>query len=734
MSAPGLIRNWLETSVISRGLLAFFLTGVTVFLLSWRGIPFRLQEVEGQPAGRDIVATVDFTYPDWGRTEEAAQAAVARQPPVYNLGGFRPEGTRNPWALLVRPLGGPAAAERLLESLLVRPLRSAQSSPEFPPSVLLRELALGLARDIHESGIMAPEVRDTLLNEGRRYVKVATPSDRSLHRRQLAEVFSPSGAAGEFSRRFGEALSLPPAAAAAISSRLEDAFRPNLSSNPVRTRELREAARRGVEPVVISAGRGERLVEQGEVIGFQELVKLRAYQERLFRERPPISIVQQAVGTAIVVGFLYGIAAFFLKIYQPAIFRSNTSLLLLAVIIFLVLGLSWGLMYLSWNLSPRVAEYFRHLSPVAAGAILICLLLGLRPAVFLTPILAFLSAFMLNRDLGFLLVGVVGGMAGIFAIFGARRRIELFRAGTVVAVCSLAVVAGMGLVDGLSGSVVLKQSLGAVAGSAGAVFVALIALSLFESGFRVFSDIGLLELSDLNHPLLQELMLRAPGTYHHSLIVGALAERAAAAVGANPLLARVGAYFHDVGKIVKPDYFSENEGGGVSRHDRLIPSMSALILIAHVKEGVDLARRHRLDRRIVDIIQQHHGTSLIAYFYDRAERSRQMRFEIEENNFRYPGPRPQTREAAIVMLADAAEAASASLERPTTSRLENLVKKLVRERYLDSQLDRSDLTFIDLKKITDTLIRVLSARFHSRVKYPAAGEPEGRSGGEERKG
>lgn len=565
---------------------------------------------------------------------------------------------------------------------------------------------------------MSPEGRDALINEGRRNVLVAVPPDRSLQRRPIAEILSPSGAASALGRLLETELSFPDGSGEILAPSLERVFAPNLSPNPARTRELRETARRSVAPVTVSVSRGERLVEQGDPIGLQELVKLRAYQERLFRDRPPISIFHQALGTSVIVLFLYGIAAFFLKIYQPAVFGSNTSLLLLAVIILLVLAFSWGLMYLSWNLSPRMHEYFRHLSPVAAGAMLICLLLGLRPAVFLTPILAFLSAFILNRDLGFLLVGVVGGMAGVFSIYGARRRNELFRAGSVVAACSLAVVAGMGLVDGLSFSVVFKQASGAVVGSLGAAFVSLIALSLFESGFRVFSDIGLLELSDLNHPLLQELMLRAPGTYHHSLIVGALAERSAAAVGANPLLARVGAYFHDVGKIVKPGYFAENEVGEVSHHDHLIPSMSALILIAHVKEGVNLARRHRLDRRIVDIIRQHHGTSLIAYFYDRAERSRQMRFEIEENSFRYPGPRPASREAAIVMLADAAEAASASLERPTVSRLKSLVDGIVRERFLDSQLDHSKLTVTDLKTIADTLVRVLSARFHYRVKYP----------------
>jgi len=269
--------------------------------------------------------------------------------------------------------------------------------------------------------------------------------------------------------------------------------------------------------------------------------------------------------------------------------------------------------------------------------------------------------------------------------------------------------------------VFLSQGAGVAVAGVISAFVALIALGLFESLFRVSSDIGLLELSDLNHPLLRRLMIRAPGTYHHCLMVATLAEGAAEEVGANSLLARIGAYFHDVGKIVKPEYFTENETSGISRHDGLIPSMSSLILVAHVKEGVELARQYKLDRRIVSIIEQHHGTSLISYFYDRAERSRQLKFNIVEEDYRYPGPKPKNREAAIVMLADAVEAASNSLERPTPARLETMIKNIIRERFSDGQLDECNLTLANLKKIEESLIRLLSARYHTRVKYPEGG-------------
>jgi putative nucleotidyltransferase with HDIG domain len=234
---------------------------------------------------------------------------------------------------------------------------------------------------------------------------------------------------------------------------------------------------------------------------------------------------------------------------------------------------------------------------------------------------------------------------------------------------------------------------------------------------QVNTEMTLLELSDLNHPLMRQLSLQAPGTYHHSLIVGSLAETAAKAVGADPLLARVGACFHDIGKLQKPDYFVENEGVQGSRHAQLSPSMSALIISAHVKDGVAMAEEHNLPRAIIDIIEQHHGTSLMEFFYRRSKDARSGE-EPPEELFRYPGPRPKSREAAIILLADAAEAASRTLPEPSTARLQSLVHELTMKKLLDGQIDESPLTLADLAKAEKGFVRVLAAIFHGRVKYP----------------
>ena len=229
-----------------------------------------------------------------------------------------------------------------------------------------------------------------------------------------------------------------------------------------------------------------------------------------------------------------------------------------------------------------------------------------------------------------------------------------------------------------------------------------------------------MELADFNHPLLQRMTLEAPGTYHHSLVVGNLSDAACQAVGANALLARIGAYYHDIGKLSKPGYFSENQGPDLktSKHDTLSPTMSKLVIMNHVKEGVELAKKYKLNPQLVDFIEQHHGNSLVFYFYRRALENLDENEEINEEGFRYPGPKPKTKEAAIVLLADSVEAASRTLKEPNAGNIEELVHKVINNKFIDGQLDECDLTLKDLEKISAVFVRILSGIYHSRITYP----------------
>jgi putative nucleotidyltransferase with HDIG domain len=248
-------------------------------------------------------------------------------------------------------------------------------------------------------------------------------------------------------------------------------------------------------------------------------------------------------------------------------------------------------------------------------------------------------------------------------------------------------------------------------------------LPFVESLFGVQTDLSLIELGDVSHPLLQELVRRAPGTYNHSINVASLGEAAAEAIGAHGLLVRVGAYFHDIGKMLKPGYYVENQGTHGNRHEDLVPAMSTLVIIAHVKDGADLARQHHLPRPIIDFIEQHHGTTLVEYFFGRAAEMRDANPDpdsvvVDEANFRYPGPKPQTKEAAVLMLADAAESACRSLVEPAPARIEGLIQDLAMKRLLDGQFDACGLTLQELHTVQESLVKSLIAVYHGRVKYP----------------
>jgi putative nucleotidyltransferase with HDIG domain len=308
--------------------------------------------------------------------------------------------------------------------------------------------------------------------------------------------------------------------------------------------------------------------------------------------------------------------------------------------------------------------------------------------------------------------------SSILLVGSIRNRRKLIYVGLAVGVVATLTTVGVETLDAQPFASIWPEALryGLLSVFAGLLMLGL--LPFIESLFGVQTELSLLELGDVAHPLLQELVRRAPGTYNHSINVASIAEAAAESIGAKGLLVRVGAYFHDIGKMLKPGYFVENQGHDANRHESLVPAMSTLIIIAHIKDGADLARQHRLPKPIIDFIEQHHGTTLVEYFFRRASEANPDGGEVDESNFRYPGPKPQTKEAAVLMLADAVEGASRALVEPTPSRIENLVHDIAMKRLLDGQFDACGLTLQELATIEDSLVKSLTAVYHGRVKYP----------------
>lgn len=387
------------------------------------------------------------------------------------------------------------------------------------------------------------------------------------------------------------------------------------------------------------------------------------------------------------------------------------------------------------------------LVPYAFAPLTLSVLLGRNHGLYAAVFASLWGSLLVGRiDPVFLVISLITGFIAVYVTLQVRRRSRLIRAGVYVGIATWILAAAFGQIGPVvweslgqtDWKMIGYQSLAAIAtGIATAVVVSGI-LPMLESFFKITTDISWLEMSDLNHPLLKRLSMEAPGTYHHSLAVANLAEAAAESVGANPTICRVASYFHDIGKIVKPDYFTENLAAGHTPHDDLTPTMSALIIIAHVKEGVDLALKNRLNNEIINIIRQHHGTSLVSYFHRRALQQQDdarvggkimnMREEdvpeVREESFRYPGPRPRSKESAIVSLADSIESASRSLERPTPQRIDDLVNNIVEQRISEHQLDECALTLAEIYRVAESFRFTLLNMLHARIAYPKREEKE----------
>ncbi|MFZ2938209.1 MAG: HDIG domain-containing metalloprotein, partial [Candidatus Omnitrophota bacterium] len=313
----------------------------------------------------------------------------------------------------------------------------------------------------------------------------------------------------------------------------------------------------------------------------------------------------------------------------------------------------------------------------------------------------------------FLLV-VMFLISGILAILLAkdmRRRSVIIRTGLFI---GLAQAATLTLASRFKSQYVLSDFI-LIANGIGCSIIVIGILPIFEYLFKTVTNVSLLELADFHNPLLQRMVMEAPGTYHHSLIVGNLSDAACKAVGANALLARIGAYYHDIGKLAKPEYFSENQSAFTSKHEALTPTMSKLIIMNHVKEGVELAKKYKFTPSVIDFIEQHHGNSLVYYFYRRALENTENVEKVGEEEFRYPGPKPNSKETAIVLLADSVEAATRALKEADPAKIEELVHKIINNKFIDGQLDECDLKLKDLEKISSVFIRILSGIYHGRV-------------------
>jgi len=468
-----------------------------------------------------------------------------------------------------------------------------------------------------------------------------------------------------------------------------------------------EAAVEMVEEVTITYTVGQKIVEKGEIIDDLTLDSLSEAGAL-----SPVGNYQQVLGVSVLAIVLYAMALVFFKRFRPRV-AGNWRVVSMVCLVFLIFCISARVSSVFMDESPL----WGYLIPLALVGLILAILLDDLVALFMVALGGVLTGLFIKGNIYVTFAAFLGGIAGALLVTEIKKREDLIRA-------ALELSLFLSLISMITASLIKDLQFIFLAGLLGlgngilTAIITLGSLPLLEKISGITTTMRLLDLASPDQPLLRELISKAPGTYSHSVVVGNLANAAALEIGADAHLARVASYYHDIGKIKRSHFFIENQPAGANEHGNLKPNLSALVITSHVRDGVELAREYGLPQEITDIIKQHHGTSLIRYFYSRALEQGASSDAVTETRFRYPGEKPRSKEAALVMLADAAEAAAKTLDKPTPAKLEQLMQSLIEERLADGQLSDSSLTLEELEKTSKVFVRILSSMYHERIGYP----------------
>ncbi len=499
----------------------------------------------------------------------------------------------------------------------------------------------------------------------------------------------------------------------------------NLKFNKSETRSRREQARDGVKPLISFIEKDSNIIDRGEII---TPTHIRIFKE-MKRRMGDVNPFEIGLGTFLLFILILVITNRFSTSNIRAFFAQPRDYFFigLVLLIFMVTIKIWFWIFGAvWDRFQFFAlESYHYAIPFAAGAMLVRFVLNSEIALAFSAVTAILAGLLMDNNIGFSIYCFLSSLVAAWAVATAKQRISLLKAGSVTGLANMTLAIGVTLFFGNFWShTTLFNIIFAFFGGIFSAMIVTASAGPVEALFGYTTDVSLLRLASLNHPLLKDLIVQAPGSYHHSIIVGSLVEAAAEAIHCNPLLARVMAYYHDIGKVKSPHYFSENQRDRTNPHDKLKPSLSATVLKKHVKDGAELARTDKLGQPILDAITQHHGTSLIKFFYQKAKDHEDPENPVKEAEFRYPGPKPQSREVALVMLGDSVEAAARSITEPSPARLQGLVQNIINRNFSDGQLNESDLTLKDLHEIARAFTRVLTGIYHHRPDYPEAATKE----------
>jgi len=652
------------------------------FIMLVLAVDFSMEKVDfepGQVSDRDIVSPRTVSYVDELRTQKLKDDMLASIVDVYDI-----------------DVGVLERKEDYLEQVFDGILASAALKKEEKEARLRDVNRLSLSDETISalaalSGEDVQQLRTWTLGMLKRYLQRGIKPEELEAARRQAGIEIDEFAFNEERKTLLKALVLP-------------LLEPNVVPNPKETEKRRQSAVNSVEPVREVVRKGQVVVRRGDVINESQIQIMRELGIHVGQ-----SGLYQKFALGVFVLAVLIIAGMFLRKFEQKLYNNLTLLFLLGMILFFSLCVA------------KVANYYSFfIGPVATGPLLAAILLSPRVGLLLNIALGIFCGAIASSPFPAALVTLLGGSVGVYSVAKKAHGYSFTRSGILIALVNCVVLWAVYSSFNMPPAQPLwLECVLSVVSGIGAAVITTGLLPYLETVFQITTPLKLLELAQPNQPLLQRLLLEAPGTYHHSILIGNLAEAAADVIGADPILVRVGAYYHDVGKIKRPYFFVENQFGADNPHEKLAPTLSALTIISHVKDGIELCREYNVPKVIEDIVAQHHGTLLVGFFYQKALKGAHGEC-VNEADFRYEGPKPQRKEAALIMIADACEAAVRSINKPNINRIETMVRKIIKDRLYDGQFDECNLTLKHLDAIGSVYIRILSSMFHSRIEYPEA--------------
>ena len=710
--------------------LGLLLWVIVTWLFFGHGILRHIDIVEGQRAPSTIVASIDFECENLTETAFKRTKAASAVAPVFTIDPAPAQRATKVVGTLFDRLeqltSAPTNQQQVIinsmnDLLLGSPVTAQELIVTFPSNTIAktRQAVVEHIDTVMKTGIISEELRITIF--------------RDATERQLTIQNSPGGPSKTINHL--NVLSLKDALETIYGSvensqqvKILEQLLPmlvddNMTYDASATELLQKKIVEQVKPVIQQYTAGTTLVRAGQPATQQTILLLQKHEQKRLEELELLEQILEIIGNGILL--LVGLiaSAIILRVVVPQLVHQPDKILLMVLLSLSTLGMARLLTYLSVQYALISPALLMYLVPHALAVLLCAILLGGSAAICLGFWTSFATAVLFDQSFNVFALGILITITATSTARKIHRRSSLFRAGLWVCAVKVLFVLILAILNRPAAPVLIGQLLAAVLAGMLSTILTLLLLPFFEKFFKITTDIRLLELSDMGHPLLQKMAIQAPGTYHHSLMVATLAQNAAEAIGANSLLIRVCAYYHDIGKMAKPEFFTENIQHKENPHDELSPHMSALVISSHVKEGLTLAKRHKLPQPILDAIEQHHGNGLISYFYHKAKQQTDApgsngAEKINDSDFRYGGAPAVSPEMAILSLADASEAASRSIEKPTPQKIANLMNDIFAMKIRDGQMDYASLTMAEINAVKQSFIFSLSNMLHGRIPYP----------------